>query len=182
MSITTKVECAGLARDAAPEIGSKANGLRRAENVVLRSPGVLETRPSFDLLFEAQNTPLHVRALREFQGTVLIVTKAVSGPFSGTWFVTNQYGVTFVSPLENAFEAPDYDASETRFAEGRMSLHMTGSQGVVVFENFDPLVKPARMSGVDVRMHPSWRVVPRILGATSTGRCWERSRRSLLGL
>lgn len=153
MSVTTKIESPGLARDSAPAVGSGANALRRAENIVIRSPGVMETRPSFDLLFEASDTTVRIKALREFQGRLLMVG---SGGAFGAWDLINQDGLGFISPGANAFMPPDYNASETKFTEARGSLHMTGTAGVVVVENQNPTVVDARLSGVDMRIVPSW--------------------------
>jgi hypothetical protein len=153
MSVRTQIESPGLARDSAPEVGSGANALRRAENIVIRSPGVMETRPSFDLLYEAGDTTVRIKALREFQGRLLMVG---SGGAFGAWVLVNQDGLGFVPPGVsagvNGFEPPNYNASESKFAEARASLHMTGQGGVVVIENQNPLVKDARLSGVDMRL------------------------------
>ena len=160
MSITTKVECAGLARDAAPEIGSKANGLRRAENVVLRSPGVLETRPSFDLLTE-DITDRRVRALREFQGRLVYVWQDTN---DDTWGLSDEDGATFDIPtVARALAPPDYDASETQFAEARASLHGTGLQGPWVCESAVPIDGGVRLSGVRIRL------LTQPIAATGTG-------------
>src|SRR5689334_800143 len=120
MSVTTKVACLGLVRDSAPELASQANGMRKAENVVLRSPGVLETRPSFTLLHE-QDGDRRVRALREFNGRLLYVWQDTN---DDTWGLSDEDGNDFDVPTLARVLAPvDYYASETKFAEARKNLY-----------------------------------------------------------
>lgn len=150
MSVMTRVESPGLARDSAPEVGSGANALRRAENVVIRSPGVIETRPSFELLYEDAATTARVRALREFQSACLA---ALKDSVSGDWSMrrldsgVDVPGQTFVW---STFEPPNYDQSETKYAEARGNLYMTSKHGVAALESVSAT---ARFGGVDA---PPW--------------------------
>lgn len=146
MSVTTKVACLGLIRDSAPELASQANGLRKAENVVLRSPGVLETRPSFALLHE-QDGDRRVRAMHEFNGRLLYVWQDTN---DDTWGLSDEDGNDFDIPTVARALAPvDYYASETKFAEARKNLYGCGLQGPWVTSNADP---NAAANAGDVRM------------------------------
>lgn len=138
MSVVTKIVTPGLARDSAPEVGSQANALRRAENVVVRSPGVIETRPSFEPIYENVATDRRVRALHEFRGEVIAIDKADG--VDTNWYARRlSTGSPYLGPVgaptAGGAHPPDYAASETRFMEARDSLYFTGAQGVVKIEN-----------------------------------------------
>lgn len=136
MSVVTKIACLGLIRDSAAELASQANGLRKAENVVLRSPGVLETRPSFEEIYEDRVTLSRVRAIHEFDGEIVAVEANDSNT---TWAVRrttsgNLYQGPPGTSGTNPAKPVDYDASETRFAESRESLYLTAQHGVIKIE------------------------------------------------
>ena len=153
MSVTTKIVSPGLARDSAPEVGSQANALRRAENVVCRSPGVVESRPSFELLLES-TTLERVRAIREFNGSIVMVTE-----HSGThvWHIRDEGPAAYTLPVSGAAEPPDYHASETQFAQARENLYLAGKYGSVVLES--ETAGLGRMAGVDICVLTDYRYI-----------------------
>jgi len=164
MSVTTKVACLGIVRDSAPEMASQANGMRKAENVVLRSPGVLETRPSFELLYENEVTDRRVRALREYGGRLLFVWQDTN---DDTWGISHDDGTDLEIPtVARALAPPDYYASETRFAEARGNLYGTGLQGPWVTSDAEIV----RLAGAVNRLLVSYGVGGGIGGETVSPR------------
>lgn len=155
MSVTTKIVSPGLVRDSAPEVGSQVNGLRRAENVVCRSPGVVETRPSFELLVEDDATTRRVRALREFNGKCLSVQE---DSVSHAWTIRDETLTAYSLPIDGMAEPPDYYASESQFAQARKNLYVAGKYGQAVLES--EVAGVGRYAGVDVMALTDYRYFP----------------------
>lgn len=143
MSVTTKIQSAGLVRDSAPALASDVNALRQAEHVVVRSPGVIESRPNFDLVVERTGTNDRVKALHEFNGDVIAVSyDSVSPAWSARDATTN---TAITTGTFTTVEPPDNDKSESRFMEARQSLYVTGKYGPVALES---TTSAARVAGV----------------------------------
>jgi hypothetical protein len=144
MSVTTQLQIRSLVRDSSGQLASQAGALRRAENVVLRAPGVAESRPNFTVLRErtvAQDK--RVRALAEYGDVVIAIEEDIVTNIWTARDITNDVGI----PRENGstYEPPDYDASETKFALARGNLYLTSAQGILAVNGV-----VSRPAGVEV--------------------------------
>jgi len=131
VSVVSKLDVKGLARDPSAFVADSAGLLRRAENVVLRSEGVAESRPNFDLLREDTASDTYPRSLYEFKGSVYSVES--DGDFL-TWKLKNELGA-MTPPETNAFHPPNYDPDETSFAQARGNLYLSGLLGTIAVES-----------------------------------------------
>lgn len=145
MSYSTSLSIRGIARDPSGFKTAEAGALRRAENVVVRSEGVAETRPGFDLLFE-RSTGNRVKSIQEFDGTVITVEQDAN---TLAWSIAgdNTPIATLDSSGSDPLSPPNFDDCETKFAEARGNLYITGERGVVALESGSG---PLRWSGVDM--------------------------------
>lgn len=150
MSVETKLQIRSLARDPSGQLATQVDALRRAENVVLRAPGVAESRPNFDLLYEPANTTYRVRALREFMGEVVAVDEDIASPY--TWRLRRlASGSQFTNPsLADACKPPSYNDAETKFAEARESLYFTAEHGMLKLDLVTDLSTGLDWAGVDM--------------------------------
>lgn len=150
MSVETKLQIRSLARDPSGQLATQVDALRRAENVVLRAPGVAESRPNFDLLYEPANTTYRVRALREFMGEVVAVDEDIASPFN--WRLRRlASGTQFTNPgLFNATKPPSYNDAETKFAEARESLYFTAEHGMLKLDVVTNVTDGLDWAGVDM--------------------------------
>lgn len=134
VSTSTQLQIKGLARDPNAFQAASGGALRRAENVVVRSEGVAESRPNFDLLNEVIGTTFRAKALHEFDGVLVVVSQNSASP--NNWVVT--VGSTGLAPPgadTTLAQPPNYDDTETRFAEARGNLYGTGIRGPFVVES-----------------------------------------------
>ena len=147
MSITTQIETTGLARDPSAAVASSRGALRLAEDVVVRSPGVIETRPSFDIEIDGLTTTRRVRGLHEFGGGIVAVEQDDVDPSAWTVSLDNN---DVQCLTEGAYEPPSYDDSEPRFAHARRNLYFTGYFGAVAVENIDiGIASQTRCAGME---------------------------------
>jgi len=153
MSVSTLLTIESLARDPSGLLVGSSGALRRAENVVIRAAGVAESRPNFEVLVEDTETNFAPKNLVEFDGTVFVVAKN-----GDTWQVKNTTGTDgpFAEPLPGAFTPVDFGLTETKFAEARKNLYMTGSRGIVAFEAGSPGTADARVAGVEMNPITDW--------------------------
>lgn len=160
MSVTTKIQSAGLARDPAAALASEVNALRQAKHVVVRSPGVIESRPNFDLVYESLITTQNVRSLTEFNGEVVAVDYS---PSFDDWYVRRVSGgagagSAFLGPVGSSGTNPampvDYDTTETKFAADRGSLYLTSKQGILKICNVNDYTttQGLQYAGVEMQM------------------------------
>lgn len=147
MSIETQLSIVGLARDPNAFKAAGAGALRRAENVVIRSESVAESRPNFTWAFESPGSSQRIRAMHEFDGAV--VTTEDNPDDSSVWSAAvNGSGRSVVGGADLAFEPPFWEEADTSFAEARGNLYLTGLRGVLALENLDD---SARFAGVNMR-------------------------------
>lgn len=162
MAVTTKMDCAGIVRDSSPMTADSVSGVRQALGCVVRAPGVIESRPNFDLLYEeapGKYNAMQVRALREFRGYLLALLEDV---IAGGWSLLDASTGDYLTPAFAAsgyvYEPVDYDASEAKFAESRGNLYMTALRGTVVVESPLPAVAATtRTAGVEMWCLTDWR-------------------------
>lgn len=151
MAVTTKIVSVGLATDPAPEVAAGENALQRANGVVFRSSGVIESRPNFEIVYETfDDGDINRRniAIREFNGSLITVdhNEAVGTPYVG-WSLP--LDTAFNNPLPNSWEPVNLDDSSPMFAESRKNLYLTSAAGITTVEN--PLsATSARQAGVDM--------------------------------
>lgn len=145
MSVETKLTVRGLARDPSAFAADAAGLLRRAENIVVRSEGVAESRPNFDLLREDTGSDTSPRSLFDFGGSVVSIES--DGTFT-TWKAKTEIG-TLTPPIAGAWQPPNYDPDETSFAKSRGNLYLSGLFGPVALEGASG---PGRFCGIDMRL------------------------------
>lgn len=148
MSTQTQLQIRGLARDPNAFQAASEGALRRAENVVVRSEGVAESRPSFGLAFEA-STDNRIKAMREFDGSLITVEQDSTAP--SEWYLSSN-GVNLTPPSSDPtiIAPPNYDDTETKFAEARGNLYVTGLRGALAVESGS--ASASRLAGVDMRL------------------------------
>jgi hypothetical protein len=134
VSVTTQLQIRSLVRDSSGQLASQVGALRRAENVVLRAPGVAESRPNFELLHEDLATDQRVMGLVEYMGEAFAVDRAV-----GLYWRLRRLstGVSYTNPLllGNGPEPASYDDCEPKFAEARSALYIPTIRGVMRLSN-----------------------------------------------
>lgn len=148
MSFTTKLQIRTLARDPSGQLADAAGSLTKAENIVLRAPGVAESRPNFQLYAQkSAGTSLRVRSIREFQGEVVAIEEDTLSPF--TWRLRRLLTDTaFLGSISEP--APvDYGESETMFAEARESLYFTSLGGVRKVDDVTDTTNGLILAGAD---------------------------------
>lgn len=147
MSVTTQLRTTGLARDPSAAVASAGGALRLAENVVCRSPGVIESRPNFDIEVDGLTTTARVRGMHEFSGGLVVIAQDNVDPNVWTCIVD---GDDVPCIADGAYAPPSYDDSEPRFAEARKNLYYAGNFGPVAIENIDAgVVSDSRVAGME---------------------------------
>lgn len=142
----TQLAIGGLVRDSSGLLVAGSGALRQAANVVVRAPGVAESRPNFQILV-SDSIDEEIRALHEFDSHILVSSYDASG---GAYHVRNDYEEEFTEPVAGAFTPVDFGAASTQFATSRMNLYATGAKGLVAFESGSPTTADARMAGVEI--------------------------------
>lgn len=148
MSATTKLAIKGLARDPNAFQAESAGELRRAENIVVRSEGVAESRPNFELLVE-QATSYRIKSAYDYGGLGVTVEQDADAPdewrieINATPLAAPILDPTLIAP-------PNYDDCETKFAEARGNLYLTGLRGSLVVDGSSATA--SHLGGVDMRL------------------------------
>lgn len=132
MSVTTQLQIRSLARDPSGQLASQVGALRRAENVVLRAPGVAESRPNFELYMEKLASALRIKALTEYIEEPLAIEYDT---FLAEWNLRRlstdtKYTVPVSAGIAFNPEPVNWFASATRFAQARNTLYLTTKHGI----------------------------------------------------
>lgn len=158
MSVETQLQIRSLARDPSGQLASQAGALRRAENVVIRAPGVAESRPNFTLYREKLSTNLLIKALVEFTEEPLAVEYDTN---LATWGLRRlQTDVKYTAAISYGTsvepEPINYALCETRFAQARACLYITSKHGILRLKDVTNFSSGLDTAGVEMLMCSDW--------------------------
>lgn len=158
MAVTTQLQIRSLARDPSGQLASQAGALRRAENVVIRAPGVAESRPNFDLYMEKMGgTLLQVRTLVELTEEPLAIEQNTSTLAWGLRRLSTDTKYTApISGIVNEPEPVSYADCETKFAETRGALYMTSKHGILRLVDVTNFSSGLDWAGVEMNIIHDW--------------------------